>query len=57
MTWNKALAAALGGLATWLTTTALDDGIEMEEVWGLAAAVIGAIIVYLVPNKPPADEA
>lgn len=50
-TWRKAVAAALTGTVTW-GATAQVDGISAAEWWGLAGVLVGAFIVWLVPNEP-----
>lgn len=54
ITLRKAAAAALTGTATW-GITAQPSGIDGAEWWGLFGVLVGAVLVWLVPNEP-ADE-
>ena len=51
-TVRKAIAAALTGIATW-GITAQPDGIDPAEWWGLFGVLVGAALVWLVPNEVP----
>lgn len=51
--WRKAIAAALTGIATW-GVTAQADGITAGEWWGLFGVLVGAALVWLVPNQSAA---
>jgi uncharacterized membrane protein len=46
---RKAIAAALTGVTAW-GVTAQVDGIDRAEWWGLAAILVGAFLVWLLPN-------
>lgn len=48
-TARKAIAAALTGIATWGATAQI-DGIDSAECWGLFGVLVGAFLVWLVPN-------
>ena len=50
-TVRKSIAAALTGIATW-GITAQPDGIDSAEWWGLFGVLVGAFLVWLVPNEP-----
>ncbi len=56
MTIRKAIAAALTGVATW-GITAQPDGISGAEWWGLFGVLVGAALVWLVPNETTVDVA
>lgn len=49
--YRKLVAAACGAGATWLTT-AVPGGVDTVEWAGLAAALLGVVAVWLVPNEP-----
>ena len=51
VTIRKSIAAALTGIATW-GITAQPDGIDSAEWWGLFGVLVGAFLVWLVPNEP-----
>lgn len=48
--YRKLTAAGCGALATWLTT-AVPGGVDTVEWAGLAAALLGVVAVWLVPNS------
>lgn len=53
-TVRKAIAAALTGIATW-GATAQVDGIDAAEWWGLFGVLVGAVLVWLIPNEESAE--
>ena len=54
--YAKALLAAVGAVATWGVTAGVDDKYTQAEYWGAVAAVVTALGVYFVPNRPPIGE-
>lgn len=55
--YAKSVVAALVAGLTVLAAALTDDAITPAEWVQIAVAVLGAIGVYAVPNKPPAGEA
>lgn len=53
--YAKALAALLGGIATW-GVTASEGGIDAAEWFGLLGVIATAVAVFAVPNSTPDDE-
>lgn len=55
----KAVAAALGAVATVATAALADDVLDMSETGKLIATLIEAALtvwaVYQVPNRPPGE--
>lgn len=49
--YAKAIAAFLGGIATWGATAALDDSISLGEWFGVLGVLGTALAVFAVPNK------
>lgn len=48
--YAKALAALLGGIATW-GVTASEDGISSPEWFGLVGVLGTAVAVFAIPNR------
>jgi hypothetical protein len=54
--YAKAIAALLGGIATWGVTAATDNAISLVEWFGLVGVVGTAIAVFAIPNKPVEED-
>lgn len=54
--YAKALAALLGGIATW-GVTASEDGISAPEWFGLVGVIGTAVAVFAIPNTVDDPEA
>lgn len=50
--YRKAMAAAVGALTAWYST-ALPDGIDAAECWGLGAVPLAFLAAYFVVNESP----
>lgn len=50
--YAKALLYIALAAVTFLVTALVDSVLSVEEIWNLVIVVVGAIVVYLVPNLP-----
>lgn len=50
--YNKAIAAIAAGLGVALSVT-VDGDLSLNDVVAIAAAAVGALAVYVTPNRTP----
>lgn len=50
--YSKAILMIVLTAVTFLVTAAADDVLTLDEVLNLIVMVLGAVVVYLVPNLP-----
>jgi peptidoglycan/LPS O-acetylase OafA/YrhL len=55
--YAKAIVAVLVAVVVAVQAALTDGEITTDEWKAIAGAFVAAVLVYLVPNKPPAPEA
>ena len=51
--YSKVIAALAAGLGVAVALT-VDGDLSLNDGLAIASAAVGALVVYAVPNKPPA---